>query len=521
MSKEQISPDIISPVDFYNRYHIQDAYDIMLRVQNVKCSGIGCLAYVINKGDETKKMIVIENDWFVVKLDNGLGLEVGKKYSPFQLLQKFKFKDNYHKANSFVLCEYMGFENDYIRVGTKYFKKIIKVDRYNVTRTELSTWDINTLIRDFPPSFVDSIPKYDDFTIEPDNENHSPVIGNNYNLYSPFAHNPCTEEEYIGEAGFPWIDKFIIHIFGEQYELGMTYIQTLYLFPKQIQPILVLVSSDRQTGKSTFINFMNILFGQNMVIVNPQDLVSSFNASYADKNIIAIEETQFKDRGTTEKLKSLATLQNILVNTKHVKQYTIPFYGKLIIASNSETRFSIIDNKEIRYWVRKVPKINGMANHDILSDMAKEIPQFLRYLRSRDVPDFKGSRQGLSEIDINTEALKMVKEESKSGLQKDLEIFFEELCEANTDMYEFRFSATDIKHKLFLHNHQIQVNYIRRVLKEDMEIEISNIACRYKILDSSSVDGNGRPFIIKNNLYENIESSKAVSDRISEKLRKG
>ena len=90
--------------------------------------------------------------------------------------------------------------------------------------------------------------------------------------------------------------------------------QCLYLYPKQSLPILVLVSEDRGTGKSTFITLLELLFGDNMVIANPEDIGSSFNSSYTDKNIIAIEESRFESTQTTEKLKNLATQKKILVN---------------------------------------------------------------------------------------------------------------------------------------------------------------------------------------------------------------
>ena len=59
-----------------------------------------------------------------------------------------------------------------------------------------------------------------------------------------------------------------------------------------------------------------------------------------------------------------------MVNTKHVSHYSVPFYGKLIITSNNEDKFSKVDNEEIRYWVRKVPTLKGKANHNILEDMS-------------------------------------------------------------------------------------------------------------------------------------------------------
>jgi len=42
------------------------------------------------------------------------------------------------------------------------------------------------------------------------------------------------------------------HIFGDQIELGLDYLQLLYQKPVQILPIVCLVSKERSTGKTTF-----------------------------------------------------------------------------------------------------------------------------------------------------------------------------------------------------------------------------------------------------------------------------
>ena len=58
--------------------------------------------------------------------------------------------------------------------------------------------------------------------------------------------------------------KLIHYIFGEQYELGMDYMQLLYAKPTQKLPILLLVSEERNTGKTTFLNFLKAMFEDNV-----------------------------------------------------------------------------------------------------------------------------------------------------------------------------------------------------------------------------------------------------------------
>lgn len=513
MSNENsITPDIINPVDYYNQNHVQDALNIMLKIKNVNSVSIDAFTCYANKGDESKRMVVIENDMFVVYLENFLHLEVGKKYTPFMLLQKFKFKDSFSKALAFVKIEYMNINFPYVRVGTKYFKNISKIDRYGINRTELIYWEKTTLLEDYPASFLDVIEKYNDFTIEPDNKNYKNVINENYNLYSPFEHLPCEESEYDENIGWYWIKTLVEHIFGTQYDLGIKYLKILYDNPKQPLPILVLISEERSTGKTTFVDFLNILFGANMVIVNPQDISNQFNGSYADKNIIAIEESRFESIQATEKLKNLATQKEILVNSKNIRQYTIPFYGKLIITSNDETKFSKVDKPEIRYWVRKVPTLSGKGNHQILNDIKKEIPQFLYYLNSLPEIDRTKSRMVFEASEINTIELDTVKHESKAGLHKDMEMYLDQHSVDNFKIKEFKFTALHMKEKFFRNDHKHELNYFNKILKDSMKLERQKMQrfVPFEENDKNSYTAykvSGTPFVFKNPYYEIKESS--------------
>ena len=65
------------------------------------------------------------------------------------------------------------------------------------------------------------------------------VVGKFLNLYEPIDHQPK-------EGDFSHIQSLVGHIFGEQYELGMDYLQLLYLYPIQKLPILLLVSEETQ-----------------------------------------------------------------------------------------------------------------------------------------------------------------------------------------------------------------------------------------------------------------------------------
>lgn len=504
MNKEAIvSPNFINPVDYFNNNFVQYTFDFLLTLNNVKQTGISSLTYVKNKTDETKKMIVIENHKFIAKIENGLGLETDKEYTPFMLLQKFKFKDKFMPAMYFVIQEIMNNQHNYIRVNIKYFKITEKQDYNNILRKTLKLWDKQTLVDDYGPRIIDKIEKYDDFTIEPNNKKFEQVVNNNYNLYREFSHTP-TKKNNVSELDFYWINTLLEHIFGNQYELGLKYMKILYEHPKQKLPILVLASIERSTGKTTFIDFCDMLFGDNSVVINPENISNQFNAPYSDKNIIMIEESKFENMQAIEKIKNLATQKKMLVNAKFVQPYSISFYGKLIITSNDENKFSRVDGNEIRYWVRKIPSLKDKSNHSILTDMKSEIPYFLKFLEEMPDVDMSKSRMVFTPEDLKTDALQKVKAESLPSLHKNLNFLLDDHSANNTEIEEFEFIGKDIKKAFYYHDSKIDIDYITRILKDSMELERRNMK-RYIPLESSqnnNLKKSGRPFVFKNPYYE-------------------
>jgi hypothetical protein len=405
----------------------------------------------------------------------------------------------------------MDMDFPYIRVGINYWKVIRKTDRYNVVREELTKWNKDTIVNDYGKDMLIRVNLYDDFTIVPDNKNYLKNYKSFYNLYAPFHHSP-KEFDITKLEKIKWSLELVRHIFGEQYELGLSYLKVLYDTPKQALPILVLTSEERSTGKSTFVDWLSVIFGGNMVIINPQDISSSFNSSYATKNIIAIEESKFDSTQATEKLKALATQKSLSVNTKHVSEYTTPFFGKLIITSNDESKFSKVDQAEIRYWVRSVPTLKGKANHNILNDLTKEIPNFLHYLDSLAEIDYTKSRQVFTSEEIGTDALETVKKESKPELQKEIEILLDDWCSNNEDEEFLYFIASDIKDFWFEKSNNYQRNYILRILRDYMNMSQETINSRYNpTFNKNEHTKTGKFFTYENPYYNNTDKQTEIN----------
>ena len=265
--------------------------------------------------------------------------------------------------------------------------------------------------------------KFDDFTILPNNKNFIPVKNNCYNLYSKFSHEESNSDVVLHDI--PITLRLLNHIFGAQVDLGIKYLKILYEHPRQILPVLALVSTERETGKTTFLNWIQMIFGENSILISPADLTNSFNSLYATKNIIMVDETVIEKSTSVEKLKFLATAKSISVSQKFVQQYSVPFFGKIIICTNKEKDFMRIDQEEIRFWIRKIKPIQGEKNINIEDDLFIEIPKFLKYLSQQLPIDFKKSRMVFTQEEINTSELEDIKTESKSGLCKELDFLFQ------------------------------------------------------------------------------------------------
>ena len=166
-------------------------------------------------------------------------------------------------------------KEEFIRVGTTLYK-LVNQPRLNggYVRKRI-VWNNETLRQDYGKDYLATVPKYDGFCTVPDHVNYRPIVEKFLNLYESIDHKPM-------EGDFPSIRSLVEHIFGEQYELGMDYLQLLYLRPIQKLPILLLVSEERNTGKSTFLNFLKALSQNNVTFNTNEDFRSqSYQDTYA------------------------------------------------------------------------------------------------------------------------------------------------------------------------------------------------------------------------------------------------
>lgn len=397
---------------------------------------------------------------------NSLHLPQEIEITYFEIFCQARFNGNWQGCANYIHLQIMKQSIPFISIGGDYFRIIKRKNALGTETAQIRPYKKEEIKEEFGKAAIPLIPRFSDYINEPNNtEEYQQVHGELYNVYEKVCFKATKQPQ-----AFPNIEMMMEHIFGDQKELGYKYLQCLYLHPKQILPILCLVSEKRDTGKTTFMDFIQMWLGENCVPLDPKALTREFNSIYANKLMILVDETMLEKQSAIERLKAIATQKRMAVNMKYVADYTVDFYGKIIIASNMIKKFMRIDEEEIRFWVRKIP-VPKIKVTDILKKMHDEIPALLNYLHSLPEIDFSHSRMVFTKEEIKTDALDAVVQESYSGLRKELEILIQDHFNEYPNLTEFYATATDIKERWFSNNNQIGRHYISSVLIEEMKIE--------------------------------------------------
>ncbi|WP_347286014.1 primase-helicase family protein [uncultured Bacteroides sp.] len=348
-------------------------------------------------------------------------------------------------------------KEEFIRVGTTLYK-LVNQPRLNGGYVKKRiVWNNETLRQDYGKHFLATVPKYDGFCTVPDHVNYRPVVDKFLNLYEPINYKPM-------EGYFPSIRSLVEHIFGEQYELGMDYLQLLYLHPIQKLPILLLVSEERNTGKSTFLNFLKALFQNNVTFNTNEDFRSQFNSDWAGKLLIVVDEVLLSRREDSERLKNLSTTLSYKVEAKGKDRDEIAFFAKFVLCSNNEYLPVIIDAGETRYWVRKIDRLQT-DDTDFLQKLKAEIPAFLYHLQHRQLSTEKESRMWFAMSLLHTEALQKIIRSNRNRLKIEMcELILDIMASMGVDT--FSFCCNDILTLLANTYVKAEKHQVRKVLQE-------------------------------------------------------
>lgn len=372
-----------------------------------------------------------------------------------------------------LTLELPGELTQYYRIGTGFYRLLPYTDVWTGEKREkLVPWQKGCIIDDFKARIknpIDKITKLDGFTFFPDNERYQRIVDNKWNFYS--------EIDFTPESGkWDTIRMFIKHIFDEQFDLGLDYFQLLYQRPKQQLPILCLVSKERQTGKTTFCNFLNDIFGENCVLVGNNAFTGQFNGFMAGKTIVCCDETKLADRSDTvditEKIKRLATERYTMIEFKGQDAQSLPNFAKFILCSNNESNFIYTDKDEVRFWVRKIGHLDGVDTK-LIERMHEEIPAFLYFLNNRILSTKETTRAWFDFELIKTKALQELQDQQLPTAIRDIKEFLEEMFYlSGRDTLEY--SIADLINDIpFVKSSKISQSKLKQMISEHFGIQIN------------------------------------------------
>ncbi|WP_339725205.1 primase-helicase family protein [Maribacter stanieri] len=382
----------------------------------------------------------------------------------------------------------------YVRIGTSFYKLVKSPTISGHFNEQLVTWSEHTIKQDHGKDFLSQISKYDGFTCIPNHQNFKKEYHGFYNIYSPLSHTP--------KSGA--IDKtlhFVEHIFGNQKELGLDYLSLLYKKPTQILPILCLVSTERNTGKSTFLKWLKEVFENNLTYLTNDSFGSQFNADWANKLLICIDEVLFNKEELTERIKYLSTTNRNKLEAKGKDKREVEFFGKFILCSNNEDSFIKIDANETRFWVRKIPTVKN-DTIDYLDMLIAEIPHFLNFLLERKISTPPSTRMWFTPSQIYTPSLKKLVNNNRNRVEKELASLLLSAME-KFEMESINLCPTDALHMLNKTRVKTDLTQLRRLLKKDWRLtnqKNSNSYQKITIWANGEInveDAKGRYFTIE------------------------
>lgn len=288
----------------------------------------------------------------------------------------------------------------------------------------------------------------------------------NFNLYDLPLHPRGTHTGTF-EYGVNWqtIYEFLLHIapnekpFPESnytlFELLLDFLTIVWRKPEQKLPILALVSKERSTGKTTFLNLVKLIFQSNAHFTSVSELESQFNNGWGKATFILTDEAKIPNK-LLNMIRSESTAENRTINGKWQRTYPIPTYAKFIMATNDIYDFARIDEDENRYFVIEVkPLPPNTENPNLIKQMEEELPHFLEYLQNHHQLLTKPiTRFWFGYEDYRTPALEAVQKRSKPKVYELVEDTLLELHEKTSafqeEDFEIEFSLSKLREKINL-----------------------------------------------------------------------
>lgn len=322
---------------------------------------------------------------------------------------------------------------------------------------------VSTLKIDFGTDAHAGLPdsnKFDEFTWIPNLlKDERIIIDKKVKKFNTFISPEWKIREGVTESDIPYSLHMMRRIFHgnaeDQYELGLDWVHKSFFDPTQKIPLIVLVGPT-QTGKTEFAKHMIRIATGNMEVevIGVEDLLGQFNSHSANSWFKCYDEVKMpKDDVSTNQIKRMITADKQKVEAKGKDAYYIDNYCRMMFTTNNMTDFLSMSETEDRYWVREVipPSKEDKAKYtSYKQNLIKEIPDFISYIYYRGVKH-EPVNEDRFWFDIpayDTEALRAVKDGSKSDLALAVDAIIEKMFTNNSDLEIAYVRAQSVRDKI-------------------------------------------------------------------------
>lgn len=395
----------------------------------------------------------------------------------------------------------------FIRILDKYAKVVEIPLAGGTTATDIKKFGKGEIIEDYGKFFPKYVMKVDGLTIFPDNTPHFPQIletekegrvFRHYNMYKPIRHQPSQGDitnsliylrhVFGGKATLEQGENFEVqenNILGDPLSIALDWLTILYKYPKNFLPVILLLSKEQESGKTTMIDWLHAIYETNLISMKMEQFLGNFNKHWAFKLIRCIDEgsLDLEKAQAKNSFKNLTTAKNILVELKGIDIQEIPNYGKMIICANDEDKVMRMESEDSRFFPVKVPALKK-KDPEFLTKLKEEIPAFLYFLSKREIFHPKESRLWFRVDYLKTEQFRKIVNATRASHEIEIDEF--------------------VKDKLLTYRLQevhMTLEYMRENINKNAKFKISISQIQdylkkrgYKVNKNGqlSSDGNGR-----------------------------
>lgn len=346
--------------------------------------------------------------------------------------------------------------DQFIKV-TKTYYLVNEYEEDGGWKREYVPYKSSELNEEFSKEERKKIKYYNGFTVIASHVNYQYAKNGLFNIYGPLCYSPQ-------EGKCEHILGLVRQIFGDQYELGLDYLQLMYLIPKTRLPVLLLISKTQGTGKTTFLNLLQEIYQSNVTKITSSDFRNRFNLDWAGKLLLLIDEALLDQKRDYEIIKERSSARTVNIEGKNMNRFPLEFFAKFILCSNNINRPVYVEKNDERFWVRKVPDLKK-KDPNFEKKMKKEIPAFLYFLKNRElsVPK-KAGRFWFKRSDYMTNELKQIIDNCLNPIEDELFDFFSHLM-TDFGIQDYKFSVSQLMELMKREKIEMKSDRIKRILK--------------------------------------------------------